>query len=233
MLKHGSGPSRDRIEQEARLLAELAGPGLVPLRQVQRGPEGITLDLEAAACSLADVIGRRGRLPVTETRAVGSAAATALGRIHSAGFVHGDVKPANLLLTDGGELWLADLDAAAAADGAPLLRGTPGRVEPGATALASTDITALAATLVELLTGSVIDRLVAWSARELDLIGCPTELATDLAAALAGGESLRAQDFAALLDRGARPGAGRLPAPVNVVRGATGIATIDYQPVRH
>ena len=108
--------------QEARL------PGGSPERSRGRGASTSGETTEAnccwpkAACSLADVLHERGRLPAEEIRAVGAAAAAALARVHQADLVHGDVKPANLLLSRSGELLLADFDAAAPADG----RGSPG-----------------------------------------------------------------------------------------------------------
>ena len=105
----------------------VAGPGVVPLRRVVDDGTEVELHLEAADGSVADVLAERGHLSEHETRAVGVNTATSLACLHDAGFVHADVKPANLLLTHDGELWIADLDAALDSTGGPLRRGTPGR----------------------------------------------------------------------------------------------------------
>lgn len=158
-----------------------------------------SLTLAGAACSLADVSQERAVLSAGEVRGVAVQAALALSRVHDAGLVHGDVKPANLLLSRGGELWLCDFDAAAEADGQPLGRGSPGRAPRRAPARPETDVAALAITLIELATGVVVDLDVAWSASELRRLGCPSSLAADLAllldaasAQLAGGTEIAA-----------------------------------------
>ena len=96
-------PSAECSKPEARRLHAVQGPGVVPLQGL--GDHG-EIVLAEAACSLADVLYERGPLPESEVRAVGAAAAAALARVHDAGLVHGDVKPANLLLSRDGELWL-------------------------------------------------------------------------------------------------------------------------------
>src|SRR5262249_43236756 len=91
-------------------------------------------------------------------------AADALEYAHAMGVVHRDVKPANLLLDDGGHLWVTDFGLARLGDGAGLtmtgdLLGTLRYMAPEQ-ALAKhglvdhrTDVYALGATLYELLTG--------------------------------------------------------------------------------
>ncbi|MGH9118966.1 MAG: serine/threonine-protein kinase PknK [Acidimicrobiales bacterium] len=85
-------------------------------------------------------------------------AADAVGHLHAQGVVHGDVKPANLVLTPDGRVVLVDFGIARRA-GEPgrLHIGTPGYAAPelhgGATTPAA-DIYGLAATAVALLTGA-------------------------------------------------------------------------------
>ena len=148
------GASTGSSAREAHSLDSVQGPGIVPLRGLS--DDGKLL-LARAACSLADVLHERGPLPDGEVRAVAAAAAAAIARVHEAGLVHGDVKPANLLLSGGGELWLADFDTAARpADGKPLVRYSPGRLPPGTPARPGADIAALAVSLVELSTGALV-----------------------------------------------------------------------------
>ena len=92
--KHASSP--EAAAREARHLGDMSGPGVVAVQALRDDGE---LVLKKAACSLADVLAERGPLAEKEIRAVGAVAAAALARVHGAGLVHGDVKPANLLLS--------------------------------------------------------------------------------------------------------------------------------------
>ncbi|MEO0495060.1 MAG: hypothetical protein AAF081_16765 [Actinomycetota bacterium] len=201
------------IEREARILRAVAGDGVVPLLDAAE----TTLTLAAGRCSVADVVAARGRLSSEEVRGVVLAAAGALARLHAGGVVHGDVKPANLLLHDGG-LWLSDFDAAGA-PGAIRRRNSPGR--PGTATLASDDdIRALVHAAIECATGIAVDASVAWSALDLVTLGCPADLAARLAIAW------RRADDAAALVAALGDGDARLPAPV-APAGADSTPTID------
>jgi len=94
--------SRERFAREARILAELRHPCIVPYVAHGVTPEGVPwlamawlegLDLERRL--------EQGPLSVAETLDVARRAADALAALHARGFVHRDVKPANLLLADG------------------------------------------------------------------------------------------------------------------------------------
>ena len=219
--------SAEAAAREARHLQTLRGPGIVPLQDAgTHGPA-----LEKAACSLADVLFERGPLPEDEVRAAGTAAAAALARVHAAGLVHGDVKPANLLLSPDRELWLADFDAACPADGRPLERFSPGRLPPGAPARSAVDLSALALTLVELSTGVLPDPGTTWRAADLRRLGCSPSLSAELSFMLDGdGRTLNALDAAKLLGRG---DCGSLPAPVAAARRADPTPTVEFMPARH
>lgn len=194
-----------------------------------RGDHG-ELVLEKAACSLADVLFERGPLAEEEVRAVGAATAAALARVHDAGLVHGDVKPSNLLLSPDGELWLADFDAARPADGEPLERFSPGRLPPGAPARPSADISALALALVELATGSLLDRGASWRVADLRRLGCSARLSAELSFMLGDeGSSPSARGAADMFER---DGTGSLPAPAATTRYVDPTPTIEFMPVR-
>ena len=191
------------------------------------GDDGELL-LARAACSLADVLVERGPLPESEVRAVAAAAAAALDRVHEAGLVHGDVKPANLLLSHGGELWLADFDAAAPADGRPLDRFSPGRSPSGVPAETAGDIAALALTLVELSTGARLDPCVPWRAAELRRLRCPPALSAEIAFMLdRDGSTLSASDAAEMFRR---DGPGALPTPAVKARRVDPTPTVEFMP---
>ena len=224
--------SAERSAREASHLRTLHGPGIVPLRAV--GADG--LGLEMAACSIADVLHERGPLPEGEVRAVGAAAAAALARVHNAGLVHGDVKPANLLLSRDGELWLADFDAAAAADGQPLNRFSPPRLPQRAPSRPAADITALALTLVELSTGVLLDPRVPWRVTDLRRLGCPAALSAEIAFMLSSegvpgsaGPAVSAQSTAEMFERGGR---WILPSPAVQARQVDPTPTVEFMPIR-
>ena len=218
--------SAEAAAREARHLQTLRGPGVVPLQDV--GAYG--LSLEKAACSLADVLHERGPLPGDEVRAVGAAAAAALARVHSVGLVHGDIKPANLLLSHNRELWLADFDAACPADGRPLERFSPGRLPPGTPARFAADIAALALALVELSNGLRLDPGASWRAADLRRLGCSPAFSAELSFMLGGnGSALNARRTAKML---ARDGTGSMPAPAVNTRRADSTPTVEFMPAR-
>ena len=222
-LKRSSSP--EAAAREARHLGDLQGPGIVALQGV--GADG--LELEKAACSLADVLHERGPLPDSEVRAVGAAAAAALARVHDAGLVHGDVKPANLLLSPNGELWLTDFDAASMADDRPLERFSPGRLPPGAAARPTTDMAALALTLVELATGTLLDPETSWRTVDLRRLGCSPALSAEISFMLGcDGSTLNAGGAASMFER-----AGvSLPEPASKISGADSTPTVEFMPAR-
>lgn len=229
-------PPAEAAAREAQRLEDLRGPGIVAFQG--RGRDGELL-LARAASSLADVLHERGPLPAAEVRAVGAAAAAALGRVHEAGLVHGDVKPSNLLLSEDGELWLADFDGTVPADGRTLERYSPGRLPPNAPARPKADIVALALTLVELSTGALLDPRVAWRATDLRRLGCSPGLCTEIALMLGddgapgtAGRTLNAQSTAEMFSRNGR---GTLPTPASQTRQTRHTdptPTVEFMPAR-
>ena len=209
---------------EGEVLGRVAGAGIVPM---VGGSDGVVV-LEEAACSVADVLAERGKLSEGEVRAVGVEAANALARVHEAGLIHCDVKAANLLLSHDGQLWLADFDAAAPANGMPLVRGTHALAELAPRAEVAADILGLAVTLVQLATGLEIDLRVAWTSADLNRIGCPPMLSSDIAMALGSQETgeFTMTWFATLLGRYRDP--LRLPKPVVPSINDDLPETIDY-----
>jgi eukaryotic-like serine/threonine-protein kinase len=114
--------------------------------------------------SLRDRLQREGYLSVEETLALAREVADALGYAHREGVIHRDVKPANVMLSEGHAL-VADFGIARAADegqsltGTGLAVGTPQYMSPeqagGERDIdARSDVYALGATMYEMLAGA-------------------------------------------------------------------------------
>jgi serine/threonine-protein kinase len=157
-----------RFRVEARMMAALRHPGIVQVYDYGEEAEvgGDRLDylvmeyIEGAP--LAKWIKSMGRLGVAETISVVSQAAQALHVAHSAGIVHRDVKPSNLLVRPDGVIVLVDFGVARSADitgltGTNVVLGTAHYMAPeqatGQPVSAETDVYALGAVAYCCLTG--------------------------------------------------------------------------------
>ncbi len=110
--------------------------------------------------SLHDLVGMRGPLPQDRVAALGSTIGRALRFAHSAGVLHGDVTPQNLLLRTSGAPVLADFGLAVLRDHAPtaagftLLHAAPEALRSGAVIDERADVYGLGSTLYTVLTGT-------------------------------------------------------------------------------
>lgn len=97
-----AGDDESRFRHEARVLATLAHPHVVPFVAHGMGPAGLPyIAMEwIAGESLAARLERQG-LSIGETLALARAVASALATVHLEGIVHRDLKPSNLMLPDG------------------------------------------------------------------------------------------------------------------------------------
>ncbi|MHA6624236.1 serine/threonine-protein kinase [Pseudonocardia sichuanensis] len=149
--------------QEMNALAQLDHPGLVRLHDggSEDGRPFVVTDLVEGP-TLAERIAAGPPLAPGAVRRLGAQLAEALAHVHSAGIVHRDVKPANVLLGDGGRPRLADfgisrtLDATTATANGCVV-GTAAYLAPeqvrGELVGPATDIYALGLVLLEALTG--------------------------------------------------------------------------------
>ncbi len=155
--------ARARFMQEARTMARLHHPGIVPVHDV--GADGerafIVMDLMPGG-TLTEHLARSGPLPAEEVRRLGASVLRALAHAHDKGVVHRDIKPDNILLSAHGDACLTDFGIAQVVDRrrtrTGVVMGTwafmpPEQRTDAATADARSDLFAVGAMLYNLATG--------------------------------------------------------------------------------
>ena len=155
---------RERLRREARAVASLDHPNVVPLYEA--GEEDGTVYIVTRwveGTELGTLIDERR--PARAARAARTAAqiADALEIAHEKGFVHRDVKPSNVILTAENHVYLTDFglakraETAAGLTGADQMLGTVDYVSPeqieGSEPDARSDIYSLGCVLFEMLAG--------------------------------------------------------------------------------
>lgn len=145
------------LHREASRLKTLEHPNILRVDGLYRSPRHAWIAMEYV--SGGDLTSWRGR-GCAEILRLTIPVAQALAHAHRAGFVHRDVKPANVLLTSDGVPKLTDFGIALALDDMPAAnagRGSPFSMSPqqfdGQPASASDDIYGFGALLYELLSG--------------------------------------------------------------------------------
>jgi len=155
-----------RFLREARAAANLRHPHIVPVYDSgnDAGRYYIASALisgQSLADALPDTPGARG-LDMRRSARIIRQLAEALAYAHGKGVIHRDVKPANVLLDEGGDALLADFGLAARPEGEEKLTqegaglGTPAYMAPeqmAGEAVAASDQYSLGCSLHELLTG--------------------------------------------------------------------------------
>ena len=127
---------RQRSFSEARLAARLSHPNIVGVFDIleQDGRPWLVMQLVPFP-SLRDVIDRSGPLSPDHAAQVGLSVLAAIEAAHSAGVLHRDVKPGNVLLGPDDQVFLADFGLAVT-DGSPhatrtgLIIGSPSYMSP-------------------------------------------------------------------------------------------------------
>ena len=128
--------ARNRAMREARIAARLHHPNVISIYDVVEYEGRPCLIMEyLPSSSLSDLIAEHGVLPVGTVARIGAQIAGALSAAHTAGIVHRDVKPANVLLTGDNVAKLTDFgisraDGDATLTAAGLLAGTPAYLPP-------------------------------------------------------------------------------------------------------
>lgn len=158
-----------RFIREAKAVARLAHPNVVNVFDQGADGRAVFLAMEyVPGRTLRDVLRDRGALSVRAALDILEPVLAALGAAHRAGLVHRDVKPENVLITDGGLVKVADFglvrllsgsDGITETTSAGTVLGTvsylaPEQIQPGLPTDQRVDVYAAGILLYETLTGS-------------------------------------------------------------------------------
>lgn len=158
-----------RFQREARILAKLVHPNILSVFQYGQS-EGLAylvmpfIDGESLAGRL-----RRGPLELHQVTAIVTQLASALDTAHNLGIVHRDIKPGNVLISETGQVYLADFGIARLMEQDPVdtlsrtmtgtVLGTPSYMAPealkGLEVDARADIYSLGVLTFEMLSGAL------------------------------------------------------------------------------
>lgn len=152
-----------RFQREARAVARLKHPGLVAV--YDQGVDGrhpfLVMELVEGG-TLRELLTERGPMPPHAVAAVLRPLLGGLAEAHRAGLVHRDIKPENVLISDDGEVKLADFGlvravAEAKITSTSVILGTAAYLAPEQVATGETDargdVYAVGVLVFELLTG--------------------------------------------------------------------------------
>jgi serine/threonine-protein kinase len=157
------GEARDRFLREARVVGQLSHPNVITLHDmgIEEATQTPYLVMELIDGTPLDRLLEKGTLPLPRACAWVAHAAEALEAAHNRGVIHGDVKPANILITGDGKVKLTDFGMARVAKrdaGDTPLLGTPAYWCPeqimGRPQDARSDIFSLGIVLYEMVTGT-------------------------------------------------------------------------------
>jgi serine/threonine protein kinase len=152
-----------RLEKEIELLQSLSHPNIISLREVLhvQNRDSIYIVTNLANCGSLSSILRSGCLTPSALQYVFKCIASAVGYLHSHKLVHQDIKPANVLLSSAGGVFLTDFgmshsfETPAVVFGSPLYNA-PESVDPEIDpddSKGKEDIWSLGITLYEMLFG--------------------------------------------------------------------------------
>jgi serine/threonine protein kinase len=156
---------RERFIQEANIQAKLRHPGIVQVltaTQAESGTPVLVMEYVSGK-SLAEVVEKRGPLPVDDALKVMERILSAVSYAHQQGVIHRDLKPSNVMVMASGETKVTDFGIAKVLGSARLTRtGTamgsahymsPEQIRRPETVDARSDIYSLGCMFYEILTG--------------------------------------------------------------------------------
>jgi serine/threonine-protein kinase len=158
-----SGPGRDKFLTEARVVGQIAHASIIALHDmgIEESTRTPYLVMEYVEGQSLERILEKGSVPFPRACAWTADIAVALSVAHRKGVIHGDVKPANILINQEGRVKLTDFGMARLASNdtkdTPLL-GTPAYWCPeqilGKPQDSRSDIFSLGVILYEMITGT-------------------------------------------------------------------------------
>jgi len=156
------GEARNRFVQEARVVGQISHPAIIALHDmgIDEASQTPYLVMEFIQGQPLEKLLEKGSIPFARACAWAAEVATALGVAHRKGVIHGDVKPANILITEDERVKLTDFGMARLASrdskDTPLL-GSPAYWCPeqivGKPQDARSDIFSLGVVMYEMVTG--------------------------------------------------------------------------------
>jgi alkyl hydroperoxide reductase subunit AhpC len=159
------------IREEARAAAGLNHPNICTVHGVEDSLGTSMIVMEYLVGEPLSTLVREGPTSLEKTRDIGHQIASGMEAAHSSGVVHGDLKPANILLTPDGTVKILDFGLAGRrhvsedgvatltleTDRVGIIAGTPSFMSPeqadGQPATAASDVFSFGLILYELLTG--------------------------------------------------------------------------------
>lgn len=157
----GAGDLQKQFLREAQIIGRLAHPSIVSLYDVGIDAEGMPyFVMEYVEGNTLEKALEAGPLPMERAAIWATDLAAALSRAHRAKIIHGDVKPANILITQDGQLKLGDFGIARIAtqvSSSGRVMGTPSYLSPeqilGNTQDTRSDLFSLGIILYQMATG--------------------------------------------------------------------------------
>ena len=156
---------RERFAQEARAAGKLTHPGIVTVFDAGEDPEThepfFVMEYVAGQPLSEEIAAGGGRLPLSKALQIACQIADALHYAHSNGVIHGDIKPANILISEDGRAKIADFGVArlsqSVATHAGKIFGSPAYMAPeqlsGGEPDARSDLFSLGVMFYSMLTG--------------------------------------------------------------------------------
>jgi serine/threonine protein kinase len=130
----GSGDVQKQFLREAQIIGRLAHPYIVGLYDVGTNAEGVPyFVMEYVDGRTLEKVLDDGPLPLEKAALWATDLSAAIARAHRAKVIHGDIKPANILITKEGQVKLGDFGIARFAtqvSNSGVLMGTPAYLSP-------------------------------------------------------------------------------------------------------